>query len=393
MLKLILRQIRKYRTPLLFLAVFWTAAGYYIFENRFELLSYLYRLTRNLPEPGTQNTSRAYDFIDDALASLEDERIDLGRMAGSCPAALKHSYRADEEFFQKDWLQQYMQRKEFTDDADLPSDLYWKQHRETVSVALHSVLEASLYAYEIPAEITEKEALLVPELVDRLAAALCNPYPALRVWGDYAYFQEKRAYRVLLESEKDLELRLPFPAEKELLVLSTLKNRGEYIMALRRYAGGAAPADPEEPCTDFRLVCIAPDEAARIIDKLIYTSPDDRLGMLYLNQARIYLRLKRKDDREKALNRFEGATSDRSSEVQARLEMGALLASDKRYDEAYRQLHILDVIMGPERKRNREFRALARSVLIGSGRFVEADCFSEEAERGGPRPACIDFKL
>jgi hypothetical protein len=49
--------------------------------------------------------------------------------------------------------------------------------------------------------------------------------------------------------------------------------------------------------------------------------------------------------------------------------------------------------MGPERKRNREFRALARSVLIGSGRFVEADCFSEEAERGGPRPACIDFKL
>jgi tetratricopeptide (TPR) repeat protein len=393
MLKLILRQLQKYRIPLLFLIVLWVVSGYYIFESRFALLSFLYRITRSLPEPGTQNPVQAYAFIEDALSALEDGQIDLRRMATACPATLKHSYRPDEEYFQTDWLQRYLQRREFTEDADLSSDRYWMQHRKTVATALHSLLEATLYAYEIPEEVTKKESLLVPELVEKLSEALCNPYPALRVWGDYVHFQEKRAYRLLLEAEKDLELLLPFPAEQELLVLGTLKNRGEYIMALRRYAGGPAPSDPDEACTDFRLVCIAPAEAARVIDKLIYTSPEDRRGMLYLNQARIYLRLNRKDDREKALNRFEGATADRSTEIPARLEMGALLARDGRYDEAYRQLHILDVIMGPQRKHSREFRALARSVLIGTGRFVEADCFSDESERGGLRPACVNFRL
>ncbi len=392
MLKLILRQLRKYRTPLFILLAFWAATGFVIFQQRFELLSFLYRLTVQLPDPGTQDHTTAYDFVRDARDALAEEDIDLQRMANSCPATFEHTFRPDEEFFRPDWLQRYLQQRDFTYAAGQPADHYWMTHRETVSTALHYALEATLYAYELPAEVTGAEPVLIPELVESLAAALCNPYPALRTWGNYVAFQEHRAYRELSLSESD-EARLSFPSERELLALGALRGNATYVKALRRYAGGPAPADPEEPCTDFRLVCISAREAARITDRLIYVSPEDRHGMLYLNQARIYLRLKQSDYREKALHRYAGAAAFRTSEVPARLEMASLLVSEERYDEAYRQLHILDVILGPERHSNAAFRSLARRVLMGSGRFVEADCFSDEADRGGQRPACIDFRL
>lgn len=374
----------------------WIGGGYYIFSNRFEILSFFYRLTLRPPAAGTQNQSKAYfSFIEPVLDEIKDQQIDLIRMRNSCPKVLLHSFRPDEAFFTADWLQVHLQKKGFNTDVDLSSDLYWKKYRPIVAAGLYSLLESTIYAYEISAEITEGQPILVPQLIDQFAAALCNPYPAIRVWGNYATFQEQRAYNELLSTEKNLEFILPFPAERELLMLSKLKNRGEYLLALRSYLGGSPPADPNESCTDFRLVCIAPKEALRSTDKLIYVSPKDRLGMLFLNHGRIYLRLSDQDPTylEKSLDRFQGATEDRSSEISARLEMGTVLASQKRYDEAYRQLSILQVIMGPQVKQSREFRTLARQVLMGSGRFVEADCFSFDANRSGARPACIDFVL
>ncbi|MBW7857170.1 MAG: hypothetical protein H3C43_02450 [Leptonema sp. (in: Bacteria)] len=374
----------------------WIGGGYYIFSNRFEILSFFYRLTLRPPAAGTQNQSKAYfTFIEPVINEIKEQQIDLNRMRNSCPKVLVRSFRPDENFFTADWLQIHLQKKDFSTDIDLSSDLYWKKNRPIIAEALYSLLESTIYAYEIPAEITESEPILVPQLIEQFSAALCNPYPAIRIWGNYAAFQEQRAYNELLSTEKDIEFRLPFPAERELLMLSKLKNRGEYIMALRSYLGGPPPADPNESCTDFRLVCIAPNEALRATDKLIYASPKDRLGMLFLNHGRIYLRLSNQNITyiNKALDRFEGATEDRSSEISARLEMGAVLAGQKRYNEAYRQLSILQVVMGPQVKRSREFRVLARQVLMGSGRFVEADCFSFDANRGGARPACIDFVL
>ena len=375
------------------ITIVWIVGGILIFEHRFELLSFFYRLTLSLPEPGTQKPARAFAFVDQALEPISDEKIDLDRMAASCPKKSERSFQPDSEFFRTDWLQEYLQKKSYTEDTNLTADTYWMQYRQTVSTSLHYLLEATLYAFEIPSSVSQKEDILLPDLIDKFSAAMCNPYPALRTWGRYVDFQEQRAYKVLLESEANLELQLPFRPERELLVLSTLKNRGEYIRALRQYAAGSVPSDSNEDCNDFRLVCIAVDEASHVTDKLIYVSPKDRLGMLYLNHARIYLRTNKEGDTDRAINRFAGAIGYPAVEVQARLELGNLFVSLGRFNEAYSQLQTLDVIMGPNRLRNAAFRLLARRVLTGTGRFVEADCFSDEAQRSEKRPGCIDLKL
>lgn len=404
MLKLILRQLGRYKWPLLFLAAVWTAGAFIIFPGRYEILSWLYRFTLGRPEPGLQNPAKAWKtHVSVALEKVAS--VDLRRMTMACPESTIQYYRIDEEFFRPDWLQLQLLKKNPEDQVQ-PADAYWQQNRLLALGALRHLIEATIFAYEIPADMTDGHgAIIVPDWIERVSGALCNPYPGLMAWGNYTRFQEERAYRVLREAEKDLEDRLPFPAEREMMVLGTLRHRGEYITALQKYGGGSIPADPHAPCRDFRLVCFSPVEAASVLDRLIYVSPDDRLGSLYLNQARVYRRIqaekkglapgdtKAERELERILDRYAGATRDHASEIPARLEMGDALASAERYEEAYRQLSSLATLLGSETRRHRAFRMLARRVLMGTGHYAEADCFADEALRGGLRPHCEAFRL
>lgn len=407
MLKLILRQLARYRWPLIFLAILWTGGAILIFPGRYEILSWLYRFTLGRPEPGLQNPGKAWkNHVSVALEKVE--HVNLDRMKLACPADTIQYYRIDEEYFRPDWLQLQLLKKG-NDDQIQPADTYWQQNRLIALAALRHLIEASIFAYEIPADITNGHgAIVVPDWIERVSGALCNPYPGLMAWGNYTRFQEERAYRVLREAEKDLEDRLPFPAEREMMVLGTLRHRGEYITALQKYGGGSIPADPHEPCRDFRLVCFSTAEAALVLDKLIYVSPDDRLGSLYLNQARVYRRMHGETRDQKGteaagpagdqnvnriLDRLAGATRERTSEIPARLEMGDVLVSRNRYEEAYQQLAALSSLPGIDVRRHREFRRLARRVLTGTGHYEEADCFSDESNRGGLRPHCEAFHL
>ncbi|HBS05835.1 MAG TPA: hypothetical protein DEA96_12770 [Leptospiraceae bacterium] len=398
MIRLILRQMSKYRWPILGLALVWLAAGYWLMNNRYGIVSFLASISTDFPDPGHQDSSHAYfKYVKPAMDSIEEEGIRLDLMKRACPE------RSERPFFEVNlarnhWLDK-IRNWNIAPPGERPRVVepegYWKENREQVLESLQDLIHATYYAYEVTGEdrgLPGKETILIPALISRYAEALCMPLVGRLSWGDYVEFQEQRAYLELEKGEPEyFQYRLP--AERDLLALGSLRNSRNYQEALLQYLGGGAPGSfSPEGCNTRSLVCLAPREAFQVYNKLIFAAPEERLPYLYLEQGQVLGWLARKGDASfedpytLAMDSFSGAARHRSLEVPARIEITRILVHTERYEEARAELRQISLIFNIEAPDAADVRELARKTLSAQGLHREADCFSEI--RGTVRPHC-----
>ncbi|MEQ8352430.1 MAG: hypothetical protein RH862_13150 [Leptospiraceae bacterium] len=398
MIRLILRQMSKYRWPILGLVLVWALAGYWLSKNRYRIVSFLSSISTNYPDPGKQDASHAYfQFVKPALDSISEDGIRLDLMKRACPD------RSETPFFEVElarnhWLEK-IRSWNVAEPGESPRVVeptgYWKNNKDQVLDALQEIIHATYYAYEITGEdrgLPGQETILIPALVSEYAEALCMPLIGRLSWGDYVEFQEQRAF---LELEKDEPeyFKYRLPAERDLLAMGSLRNSRNYQEALLQYLGGGAPSPfAPEGCITRSLVCMAPREAFQVYNKLIFAAPEERLPYLYLEQGQVLGWLGRKGDDTMedpyslALDTIYGATQHRSLEKAARLEMVRIYVNTDKYEEARAELRQLSLITNIDAPAASEIRELVRKTLSAQGLHREADCFSEN--RGSIRPHC-----
>ena len=168
MIRLILRQMGKYRWPILGLLVVWVGAGYWLLNNRYEIVSFLSSISTDYPDPGKQDPSHAYfQFVKPALESVEEDGIRLDLMKRACPE------RALTPFFEVELGRNHWLEKIRDWNVAQPGEAhrvveptgYWKQNREVVLESLQELIRATYYAYEITGEdrgLPGEETILVP---------------------------------------------------------------------------------------------------------------------------------------------------------------------------------------------------------------------------------------
>lgn len=155
MIKLILRQIGKYRWPVLGLLLVWGVGGYWIYNNRYEMVAWLSAVSTDYPGPGQQDSSHAYfQYVQPAMEAVEEEGIRLDLMKKSCPARSKQPF-FDINLGKHHWLEK-IQTWNVAAPGDSPEVIepssYWKKHKETVLNALQELIRATYYAYEVSGE-------------------------------------------------------------------------------------------------------------------------------------------------------------------------------------------------------------------------------------------------
>ncbi|MBI40282.1 MAG: hypothetical protein CMF59_11830 [Leptospiraceae bacterium] len=398
MIRLILRQMSKYRWPILGLVLIWLGAGYWLMNNRYNLVSFLSAISTDFPDPGRQDSSHAYfQYVKPALDSVEDEGIRLDLMKRACPE------RSERPFFEVNlarnhWLDK-IQNWNIASPGESPRVVepegYWKENKELVLESLQELIHATYYAYEVSGEdrgLPGQETILLPALITRFAEALCMPLMGRLSWGDYVEFQEQRAYLEMEEGEPEY-FKYRLPAERDLLTLGSLRNSRNYQEALLQYLGGGAPSPfSPEGCNTRSLVCLAPREAFQVYNKLIFAAPEERLPYLYLEQGQVLGWLARKGDHSLeepyslALDTLSGAAAHRSLERIARVEMTRIYLQKELYEEARAELRQISLIVNIDAPEAAEARELARKTLSAQGLHKEADCFSEIL--GTIRPHC-----
>tara|TARA_Y100001937_G_scaffold48826_1_gene67990 strand:+ start:9414 stop:10610 length:1197 start_codon:yes stop_codon:yes gene_type:complete len=394
----------KYRWPILGLLVVWVGAGYWLLNNRYEIVSFLSSISTDYPDPGKQDPSHAYfQFVKPALESVEEDGIRLDLMKRACPE------RALTPFFEVELGRNHWLEKIRDWNVAQPGEAhrvveptgYWKQNREVVLESLQELIRATYYAYEITGEdrgLPGEETILVPALISKYAEALCMPLLGRLSWGDYVEFQEQRAYLDLEENEPEY-YRYRLPAERDLLTLGSLRNSRNYQEALLQYLGGGAPSPfSPEGCHNRSLVCLAPREAFQVYNKLIFAAPSERLPYLFLEQGQVLGWLARRGDDsldnpyDRALDTLSGAAESRSLEKQATTEMIRIYVHRENYEEARSALRQLSLTVNLNSPETADLRELIRKTLGGMGLHREADCFANTM--GAERPHCrnrLDF--
>ena len=399
MLKLLARQIARHWKGLLPVLLLWIAGGYYIFHNKHSILTSLAHFAVKEPAAGEQFPEKARPFVEHAREETHGIRLDL--MEKAC-VQIPLRYRGESELFQPHWLERYEKwnlqtNREIpprTDDVVEP-DSYWKENRPHVIRALKDTLAASVFAFEIPPAEGSKEGINVADETAKYARAACMDPIIVFMYGDYAEHLEARARLKIVKADKDFELNHPSMQDQELYVLESLKNSDAYKRALASYMGGPVPIT-EKACTgrEYRLACVAPEEAAIVMRKRIYVADSAELPALFINLAKLHMLGAGEDHKARALDYFYGGIREISTEKEARAGLArAYMALDK-VDRAYEQIAQASLLYRDHGRTDNEFRELARSVLMKAGKFREADCYSDYSDLpSGERDYCVGFKL
>lgn len=444
MLRLIIRQILKHKWPLLILVFIWIGAGYLLFENSHRLLATLVRLTVNLPDPGRQDPEAALGYVESARERTANIRLDL--MARTCTNFLPLRYTGAIEDFRPHWLEKLESWQVSTESGPEPvePDQYWSANIDEVLLALRDAVGAMQFAYEITAEDLGQpgaETILVPDLVARLASAACRQEIGVLAFGDYAEFQEQRAWLAIAgdQSTRSLERDDPRPVlsdlgpgERERLILEKLNGVESYNTALRTYLGGPPPdphdrsacnnasgarhrGGPTEAAQNFRLACVAPTEAISVYDRLLAVAPAQEGPALHRDAALVHLLAARRASGAEAeahhtaaVQHFTIASGAYETEFEARTELARLYlaraiemesrsqadAATEAYALAHDEVRQLALLSRRRDFNETEFRELARRTLMGLGRFRDADCFADMSSlRYGTRDHCLNLQL
>ncbi len=358
MLRLIIRQIFKQWKALLPVALVWLVVGYFLFSedhntykkiyitlfsvseqevplppDKHSLLVTLSRLFTDLPGPGQQDPEKAYSaYVKPALARLEEEReslvcslplvncrsrqkiIRLDLMERACHSIpLRHE--VDEFQYPPHWLERVKDWNLESRGAGgnnlalVEPSRYWKEKAPLVLASLQELVNALSYAYEIPPSVQEDpekaRLILLPELISRLSRAVCRKEMGILAWGDYAEFLEVRAFQKEEKLDPDLEEVSLYPAEREILLLESLKGDARYLQALREYAAGSISCSG----ASFSLSCYSPAESLKVHNKLLYFAPPGSRAEIYHTLGRLHASLalrsapdKQKSHLEEALN-------------------------------------------------------------------------------------------
>ncbi|MCR9144396.1 MAG: hypothetical protein NXI24_19310 [bacterium] len=442
MLRLILRQILKHKWPLLILSVVWIGAGVFLFQNSHNMLAWLVRLTVELPEPGRQDPMSALGYVNEARERVRPIRLDL--MERTCGSFLPLRYTGSVEDFRPHWLEKLdaWQIQTESGPQTVEPDLYWRDNLGDVLTSLRDAVSAMQFAYEITGADQGDptlETTVVPDLVARLGRAACRPELAMLAYGDYARFQEERAWLHITDGKPTPSRAGPAPAladlgptERERLILEKLSGVPEYIRALRMYLGGP-PVDPADASAcngrigtalpngrpagnqDLRLACVAPVEALSIYDRLLKVSPGADGPALHRDAALVRLMAARRaggdaaaEHRAAAIQHLTIASGSYTTEFDARVELTRLYlaratelealsqddAAAGSYALAHDEIRQLALLSRRRDFREQDFRELARRTLMGLGRFRDADCYSDmSSNRYGTRGHCLDLVL
>lgn len=378
----------------------WVAGGWWIFRHRFELLSGLSRMFVSLPEPGESNPIKAAEYFEASQKRSAGIRLDL--MEKAC-SRFPLRYKGDLDFYRPHWLERYHQwnLKTAEESEPDPSDViepdeYWKDHKSAVVDSLRSAVNASMFAFDIPAGTREGwPAVHLPDEIARLARAVCLEPVALFTHGDYIEFREAKAWREITKEMPDFELKYTFEQDRKLFLLNRLKKDDLYRNSLRQYLGGSIPGTAAA-CRgrDYRLACVAPEEALQVLQKIIYTAPSSELAGLYVQLGSLHLLLGGKEHTLLAADYYSGGVQDPGAQRDARAGLVRAFLALGDIDRALDQLSQASLLYKDRGRTDGEFRDLARSVLVKAGRFREADCFSDLSELpSGQRDHCGDFQL
>lgn len=410
MLKLILRQIANHRKVILPIIIFWILGGYFIFAYRDQWFGVLVRWWIDQPVQGTQLPGKAYPYVLSARDKISDGRIDLKLMRKSCQEFLPLRFRGQPADYRPHWLAKLRnwQNLNIEDSGRLDAravepDTYWAEHQPTVLLALKDMIDALGYAYEIPPNMLDNDqrsTLLLAAEFAPYAEAVCQPVLARLVWGDYAKFQEERAF-LKSRARHNFEDHSVDLRTREAMILRELQGVPEYEHALREYIAGSAPISGNPgSCRQntFRLPCIAPYETIEVYLKLLNVSDPETIPFLHLNIARTYQLVHRRHENSsmlaQAMQHYRQALLAHATQREALFEITFLLASEKRYPEAYEGLQHLSLQSRQAGFPMQAYRELARRILIGMRRFKDADCFAEMSDlRYGTREHCRQLQL
>lgn len=369
-------------------------------RHRFELLSGLSRAFVSVPEPGESNPAKAADYIETARKRSAGIRLDL--MAKAC-SRFPLRYEGELDYYKPHWLERYREwnletsaEREPEPSQVVEPDQYWKENKTAVIDALKSAVNASVFAYDIPAGAREGwPAVHVPDEIVLYARAACLEPVALFARGDYIEHREARARRDLLKENPDFELKYTFEQDRLLFILDGLRNDERYRTSLREYLGGSIPSK-QSACRgrDYRLACIAPMEAQIVLQKIIYTAPSSDLPGLYVQLGSLHLLLGGKEHVRLAADFYSGGTQDSATQRDARAGLVRAFLALGDIERALEQLSQTSLLYKDWGRTDGEFRYLARSVLIKAGRFREADCYADLSELpSGERDHCQGFQL
>lgn len=417
------------------MALVWIAGGWWIFRHRFELLSGLSRAFVKVPEPGQSDPGRAADYVEKARKRSHGIHLDL--MARAC-TRFPLKYAGDLDFYRPHWLERYrdwnlagpsenapasesaqaaehgpgqakaaLAGKEWWAEVErsraslestevVEPDQYWKENKAAVVDSLKAAVNASVFAYDIPADTKPGwPAVHVPDGIAAYARAVCLEPVALFARGDYIEHREAKARLELLREMPDFELKYTYDQDRLLFLLTRLKREEQYRNSLKEYLGGSIPAS-QSACRgrDFRLACVAPKEALGVLQKIIYTAPSADLPGLYVKLGSLHLLMGGREHSTLAADFYTGGTQDSGTQRDARAGLVKSFMALGDVDRAMEQLSQAALLYKDRGRTDSEFRELARSVLVKAGRFREADCFADLAELpSGEREHCARFQL
>ena len=429
MIKLFLRQFVKHWYALIPILFLWILGGILIFNSKDETLIVLSRWFSSLPAPGRQKPMKALPLVLKAMERTGKEKpgilcglyetescrrkkgrvkIRLDLMRKAC-AFIPVKHYDTEDVYKPHWLKK---RREWTIGGPLggvrtggirPDELvepreYWEQHMPDVLASLKDLIDASEYAYEITARNRGEargKTWIIPDLLARYARALCLDDIALMIWGDYASFQENRAYNKLKNEDPDFAGEFIFPRDRELRVLAKLVHDNRYRLALEEYSRGTAPdAGVRVACFQgpARLACFSPDEARMAYNKLLYILPEPyqagyrlKLGLLYMMLGR----QGKKNYLNKALDHLSEAARDNAYVIRARMNMARVYILQDKYRLAREEVRQLRLVQA----QGKEYRDIVRLTLMGMGEYKNADCFSDMAGSSyGVKERCKNFR-
>lgn len=362
-------------------------------RNRFGLLTALSSAFVSEPGPGRQDPAKARDYIESSRKKAAGVRLDL--MEKAC-SRFPLRYKGDLDFYRPHWLERY---REWSITADGESDVfepddYWKSHRISVVEAMKDAINASAFAFDLPAR-DGHEAVHVPDEIARLARAACLEPVAVFARGDYIEFREQKARLDLLKEMPDFEVKYTYEQDRELFILDRLKSDERYRSSLREYFGGSVP-ESQKACQgrDYRLSCIAPAEALGVMRKIIYTAPASELPFLYVQLGALHLLLGGREHAALAADYYAGGVLDSASQRPARLGLVRAFLASGSTERAIEQLSQASLLYRDRGRTDGEFRALARTVLVKAGKMREADCYADLSELPtGERDYCRNFDL
>ncbi len=386
MLGLILRQLLQHKLVFFLFFGVWTTSAYYLITNGDQIFARLHHFLTSQSFSKRQNYHKAYQYILSAELRLKKNNIHLKIIEKSCKN-IPIFYKGNIKEFAPHWLakiehwqvapknqfEQEMAQKDKVN--DFPE--YWKEKHSFVLESLSDVINAMQFAYEIPLGIVseKKGLLLVPDVFERYARALCRPQMAMLAWGEYVTFQETRAAKKI--QSNDIEK-----------ILAELSDNALYIKALLNYIGNTSLKTQNQFVSfcsrkNNHLACIAPKESIITYQKLITIEKSGKTYRRYhINLARSYIIAGNRNPRHKkkyqakALTQLQLATRFYKGETEARLGRATIFLQQKKYKRALKELRYLKILSLKSQSIMKDFHHLSRRALIGVGRLKDADCFA-----------------